>query len=123
MEEGLRIMRNTTLQMKQIKELRDEFKNMDKDKSNEISKEELQAHFETLNSINGNSYDEELVEKMMKNADKDGQGGINFEEYCVARQAAEGKIKMKNNMIYFDIGEEQDDEDDDLWGDLKLKSH
>lgn len=96
---------------------------MDKDKSNEISKEELQAHFETLNSINGHSYDEELVEKMMKNANKDGQGGINFEEYCVARQAAEGKIKMKNNMIYFDIGEEQDDEDDDLWGDLKLKSH
>ena len=43
---------------------------------------------------------------MLKKADKDGNSEINFEEYCLARQAAEGKIQMKNNLIYFDLCDE-----------------
>ena len=67
----------------QLFELKRSFEKIDKNKDGFISKNELGAMLKGL----GADIDDEELEAMMKDSDVNGDGKINFEEFCASAMA------------------------------------
>ena len=68
------------LSEEQIAELRKAFNVMDANGDGQVTKDELK----TLLSGLGEEVTDEIVDEMIKIADQDGDGKVNFDEFCKA---------------------------------------
>ena len=66
----------------QIKELRTAFDMMDQNKDGKVTRDELVTLLKGL----GEDYSPEVVDEMIRVADKNNDGVIDFEEFCQASQ-------------------------------------
>ena len=67
----------------QIAELKKAFEVMDANKDGEVTKDELKSLLKGL----GEDVTDEVVDEMIKIADENGDGKIQFEEFCKAAAA------------------------------------
>ena len=74
---------STKLNADQIAELKKAFDVMDTNKDGEVTKEELK----TLLSGLGEDVTDEIVDEMITIADTNGDGKVNFDEFCKAATA------------------------------------
>ena len=74
---------STKLNADQIAELKKAFDVMDTNKDGEVTKEELK----TLLSGLGEDVTDEIVDEMIAIADTNGDGKVNFDEFCKAATA------------------------------------
>ena len=69
-----------SLSADQIAELRKAFDVMDENKDGQVTKDELKKLLSGL----GEEVTDEIVDEMINIADTDGDGKVNFEEFCKA---------------------------------------
>ena len=81
----------TNLSADQIAELKKAFEVMDANKDGVVTKDELKSLLKGL----GEEVTDEVVDEMIKIADENGDGKIQFEEFCKAAAAGNWEYKQE----------------------------